>query len=145
MFRGFDTHLISRVSRAKGDHHYFDTGTLRWFNAYGGKSFGLPVSRDPDTRFTALVESVEHPSEGRIYRVVTVLFSTDTDGRETVEIFRPEDDAFYRTGATAGRYAERYLRNVHYIAASNGSVPDPLAYAAHNASTGPENRPYRIV
>ena len=67
-FRGFDTHLCARVSRAGS--HYLDEDTLRFFDAYGGRHYGSTSGE----RVT-VVESVAHPTMGRVYRPVTFTFT----------------------------------------------------------------------
>jgi hypothetical protein len=87
--RGFDPYLVSRVSRAAGDCHYFDDGTLRWFDAYGGATYA-PTGVYPHVR--VIVESVRDTSGNayggaRMYRAIVVTFyvtTRDHDGR-TVE------------------------------------------------------------
>jgi hypothetical protein len=102
-FRGFDVYLLSRVARARGEHSYFSDDTLRWFNAYGGTHARIDDSR------TALVESVEHPTHGRIYRVVLVTFTPDVErGGESVTIERVIDNL---TRGLANGALSRYVRD----------------------------------
>ena len=120
-FRGFDTYLISRVSRAGG--HYFDESTLRFFNAYGGTHARIDESR------TLVVESVEHPSAGRIYRVILVRFYQDATGRERVDVERVTGDASL-TRSQAGRVLSKLTRD---------ALPTPIpAHVADVLASGVE-------
>lgn len=133
LFRGFDTYMTSRVQRATGDHHYFDVDSLRFFDAFGGARFALPASLDPSRRFVVLVESVVHPSAGRVYRPTVVLFTPDAEhGGESVEVFHPYDDdaaSAPTTGATATRRARAYAQRVWQLVEGGADV----ATAAHRA------------
>lgn len=121
-FRGFDTYLTSRVDRAQGDHHYFDEGTLRFFDAYGGAVGCLPSNLDGNgkpRRLTTIVESVQdhggltYDSRPREYRFIVVLFTPLEDGGESVRIFRPFEDANrYNYGKAAEREMRRWLAAV---------------------------------
>lgn len=83
-YRGFDKHLISRATRAKGDRHYFDEDTLRCFDAYGGKW----LDSGPD--HVVMVDSIRDTfsDSPRQYRVIRVHFTRDAIGRERVAIER---------------------------------------------------------
>lgn len=98
-FRGWTVGLITRVQRAKGQHHYLDEDTLRFFNSYGGTH--APVGRD--TVF--VVESVKPPHGPRHYRVVRFSFTPAPDGGEMVAVTRMDDEI-----STSGR-ANTLLRN----------------------------------
>lgn len=98
-FRGFDVYLISRVSRANS--HYLDADTLRWFNAYGGTHARL------SDELTYVVESVEHPSLGRVYRVVEFRFYQNEDNRERVNVERVTD---FLSRGQANRELSRIVR-----------------------------------
>lgn len=124
--RGFDPYLVSRVERAQGDHHYFDIQNLRFFDAYGGASFRLPHSLDPDRLFTALVESVRGPYQMRRYRPTVVLFTKDTQrGGEKVSIFHPFWVDAMSASVTRGvalRAVQRYVRDVTHEVRNGGEI-----------------------
>jgi hypothetical protein len=134
MFRGFDTYLISRVDRAKGDHYYFDMGALRMFDAFGGASFALPARLDRSRRFHAMVESVRNHDGTRHYRPTVVLFTPDVEnGGETVEIFHPYDEEIATaplSGATATRRLKTYAQLVRQLIEGGADV-DAAAHRAH--------------
>lgn len=85
-FRGWSVYLISRVTRAKGDHHYLDEATLRYFGSYAG------TQSSPDENTTLVVESVLHPTQGRYFRVVKFSFEPHPNGGETVRVERLHDE-----------------------------------------------------
>lgn len=135
-FRGFDSYLISRVDRAKGDTHYFSVEALRFFDAFGGASFALPARIDPKRRFHAMVESVRNHDGTRHYRPTVVLFTPDAEnGGETVEIFHPYDleivDAPL-SRATATRRLTRYADAVR----ANVELGEEIETAAHGEYYG---------
>lgn len=134
MFRGFDTHLISRVDRCKGDSHYFSPEALRFFGAFGGASFALPHFLDSSRRFHVLVESVKNHDGTRHYRPTVVLFTPADDGSgETVEIFHPYDLEIAGaplSGATATRRAQRYATTVRQLVEGGAGIE----LAAHRAA-----------
>lgn len=134
MFRGFDTHMMSRVERANGDHHYFDVASLRYFDAFGGATFGLPNSLDPTRRFSVIVESVRNYDGTRHYRPTVVLFTANIEkGGEDVEVFHPYDENIAdapTTGATATRRARAYATLVRQLVEGGADV-DTAAHRAH--------------
>lgn len=87
-YRGFDTGLISRATRAEGDKHYFNERTLQYFDAYGGKW----LDSGPD--HVVMVDSIRDTfsDSPRQYRVIEVKFHRDVTGREHVTVNRPTDN-----------------------------------------------------
>lgn len=98
-YRGWDTGLIARVGRARGDRYYLDKDALRGFGSFAGMH--CPIGDDE----VVVVESVLPPERARVYRVVSFRFDPAEHG-EMVHVVRVADDL---TRGTANRALRDYV------------------------------------
>lgn len=107
-YRGIDTYLIDRVTRAGSP--YLSESTLRFFDTYGGPAVAHGAGGD----ILSYVLSDKTWAGVRVYRIVTFVFYVDACGRERVMIHAPStltgpDDApaphAYGSSRAAARHA----------------------------------------